>query len=82
METQLPVSPFGLPTQHACRLKMYHEGGCKVTEDLVEQIAFGDGYRRIAAAIKALADMFAWSTLVEDVDTFHAEKPNELIHFD
>ncbi|ETV93737.1 hypothetical protein H310_12313 [Aphanomyces invadans] len=43
METQQLVGPFDLSTHHACRLKMYHEGGREVTDDLVDQIAFGDG---------------------------------------
>jgi hypothetical protein len=43
METQQLLPPFEISTHHACRLKMYHEGGREVTEDLEAQIAFGDG---------------------------------------
>jgi len=43
METQQLVPPFEVTTHHACRLKMYHEGGRELTEDLEAQIAFGDG---------------------------------------
>ncbi|ETV95908.1 hypothetical protein H310_10573 [Aphanomyces invadans] len=63
------------------------------------------GHRRIATTTKSVSDVFIWTTLAQDVDTFvraclqclqvdgdvvprplgsalHAEKPNELIHFD
>ncbi|ETV71271.1 hypothetical protein H257_13409 [Aphanomyces astaci] len=43
METQQLVPPYEVTVHHACRLKMYHEGGREVTEDLEAQIAFGDG---------------------------------------
>ncbi|RLN87899.1 hypothetical protein DYB28_012169, partial [Aphanomyces astaci] len=43
METQQLVPPYEITVHHACRLKMYHEGGREVTEDLEAQIAFGDG---------------------------------------
>ncbi|ETV93473.1 hypothetical protein H310_12524 [Aphanomyces invadans] len=43
MEVQELIPPFAVFTHHACRLKMYHEGGREVTEDLVDHIAFGDG---------------------------------------
>ncbi|RHY15760.1 hypothetical protein DYB32_010727 [Aphanomyces invadans] len=43
METQQLLATFDLSTHHACRLKMYHEGGREVTDDLVDQITFGDG---------------------------------------
>ncbi|RQM30718.1 hypothetical protein B5M09_011726 [Aphanomyces astaci] len=42
METQKLVPPYEVTVHHACRLKMYHEGGREVTEDLEAQIAFGD----------------------------------------
>ncbi|RHZ03550.1 hypothetical protein DYB26_016374 [Aphanomyces astaci] len=43
METHQLVRPYEVTVHHACRLKMYHEGGREVTEDLEAQIAFGDG---------------------------------------
>ncbi len=43
METQQLVPPYATSVHHACRLKMYHEGGREVTEDLAAHIAFGDG---------------------------------------
>ncbi|ETV73383.1 hypothetical protein H257_11882 [Aphanomyces astaci] len=43
METQQLVPPYEVTVHHACRLKMYHEGGREVTEDLEAQIAFSDG---------------------------------------
>ncbi|KAH9108266.1 hypothetical protein LEN26_014132 [Aphanomyces euteiches] len=43
IEVQQLVPPFEVSLHHACRLKMYHEGGRDVTEDLKAQIAFGDG---------------------------------------
>ncbi|RLO13509.1 hypothetical protein DYB28_014427 [Aphanomyces astaci] len=43
METQQLVPPYEVTVHHACRLKMYHEGGREVTEYLEAQIAFGDG---------------------------------------
>ncbi|ETV67425.1 hypothetical protein H257_16401 [Aphanomyces astaci] len=43
METHQLVPPYEVTVHHACRLKMYHEGGIEVTEDLEAQIAFGDG---------------------------------------
>ncbi|RLO03195.1 hypothetical protein DYB28_013180 [Aphanomyces astaci] len=43
METQQLVPPYEVTVHHACRLKMYHEGGREVTDDLEAQIAFGDG---------------------------------------
>ncbi|ETV64236.1 hypothetical protein H257_18844 [Aphanomyces astaci] len=42
METQQLVPPYEVTVHHACLLKMYHEGGREVTEDLEAQIAFGD----------------------------------------
>ncbi|CAK4291918.1 unnamed protein product [Aphanomyces euteiches] len=41
METQELVSPCDLSLHHACRLKLYCEGGRDVTEDLADHIAFG-----------------------------------------
>ncbi len=43
MEMQQLVPLYDITTHHACRLKMYCEGGRDVTEDLAAQIAFGDG---------------------------------------
>ncbi|RHZ14148.1 hypothetical protein DYB26_011490, partial [Aphanomyces astaci] len=43
MISQQLVPPYDVTVHHACRLKMYHEGGREVTEDLEAQIAFGDG---------------------------------------
>ncbi|ETV69592.1 hypothetical protein H257_14731 [Aphanomyces astaci] len=43
METQQLVPPYEVTVHHACRLKMCHEVGREVTEDLEAQIAFGDG---------------------------------------
>ncbi|ETV78291.1 hypothetical protein H257_07878 [Aphanomyces astaci] len=43
METQQLVPPYEVMAHHACRLKMYHEGGREVTEEIEAQIAFGDG---------------------------------------
>ncbi|KAF0757346.1 hypothetical protein AaE_004292, partial [Aphanomyces astaci] len=42
METQQLVQPYDLSLHHACRLKMYCEGGRDVTEDLADHIAFGN----------------------------------------
>ena len=42
METQQLVQPYGLSLHHACRLKMYCEGGRDVAEDLANHIAFGN----------------------------------------
>ncbi|KAG9408722.1 hypothetical protein AC1031_022134 [Aphanomyces cochlioides] len=42
METQQLVPPYDLSLHHACRLKMYCEGGRDVTEDLANHIAFGE----------------------------------------
>ncbi|KAH9120977.1 hypothetical protein AeMF1_007095, partial [Aphanomyces euteiches] len=42
METQELVPPYDLSLHHACRLKMYCEGGRDVTEDLEDHIAFGN----------------------------------------
>ncbi|RHZ39557.1 hypothetical protein DYB31_012767, partial [Aphanomyces astaci] len=39
METQQLVTPYEVTVHHACRLKMYHEGGREVTKDLEAQIA-------------------------------------------
>ncbi|CAK4768495.1 unnamed protein product [Aphanomyces euteiches] len=39
--TQELVSPCDLSLHHACRLKLYCEGGRDVTEDLADHIAFG-----------------------------------------
>ncbi|KAF0718358.1 Aste57867_1739 [Aphanomyces stellatus] len=43
METQQLVPPYAVSTHHACRLKMYRDASLEVTEDLVGQIAHGDG---------------------------------------
>ncbi|RHZ08482.1 hypothetical protein DYB31_008999 [Aphanomyces astaci] len=43
METQQLVPPYEVTVHHAYRLKMYHEGGREVTEDLKAHITFGDG---------------------------------------
>ncbi|ETV64817.1 hypothetical protein H257_18364 [Aphanomyces astaci] len=43
MEIQQLMPPYKITLCHACHLKMYHEGGREVTEDLEAQIAFGDG---------------------------------------
>ncbi|RHZ09509.1 hypothetical protein DYB26_015484 [Aphanomyces astaci] len=43
MKSQQLVPPYEVTVHHACRLKMYHEGGREETEDFEAQIAFGDG---------------------------------------
>ncbi|RLO01239.1 hypothetical protein DYB28_016062, partial [Aphanomyces astaci] len=46
METQQLVQPYDLSLHHACRLKMYCEGGRDVTEELVDHNAFdNEGFR-------------------------------------
>ncbi|RQM19267.1 hypothetical protein B5M09_013938 [Aphanomyces astaci] len=40
--SQQLVQPYDLSIHHACRLKMYCEGVCDVTEDLADHIAFGN----------------------------------------
>ncbi|KAH9184502.1 hypothetical protein AeNC1_013522, partial [Aphanomyces euteiches] len=42
MEVEQLVPPRETTLHHACRLRLYHEGGHDVDEDLVAQIAFGD----------------------------------------
>ncbi|RHZ07742.1 hypothetical protein DYB37_013275 [Aphanomyces astaci] len=42
METQQLLQPYDLSLYHACRLKMYCEGGRDVTEHLADHIAFGN----------------------------------------
>ncbi|KAH9119530.1 hypothetical protein AeMF1_007830, partial [Aphanomyces euteiches] len=42
METQELVPPYDLSLHHACRLKMYCEGGRDVSEGLADHIAFGN----------------------------------------
>ncbi|ETV93469.1 hypothetical protein H310_12520 [Aphanomyces invadans] len=43
METQQLVPPFGVSTHHSCGLNMYQDSSLEVTEDLINQIALGDG---------------------------------------
>ncbi|RHY78931.1 hypothetical protein DYB31_011366 [Aphanomyces astaci] len=40
--------PYDLSLDHACRLKMYCEGGHDVTEDLADHIAFGNEVFHVA----------------------------------
>ncbi|KAF0719108.1 Aste57867_1285 [Aphanomyces stellatus] len=37
MEAQQLVPPYAVSNHHACGMKMYHEGGCAVTEDINAQ---------------------------------------------
>ncbi|ETV99639.1 hypothetical protein H310_08283 [Aphanomyces invadans] len=60
METEQLLPPYGLSGHHACRLKMYYEGGREFTEGLVEHITFGDqgfllaGLRKVNGAYHIL----------------------------
>ncbi|ETV67586.1 hypothetical protein H257_16185 [Aphanomyces astaci] len=42
MEVQQLVPPGATSLHHACRLRLYCEGGREINEDLKAQIAFGD----------------------------------------
>ncbi len=43
MDVEGLLPPHTVSRHHACRLKMYHEGGREVTDDLKDHIAHGDG---------------------------------------
>ncbi|KAF0703840.1 hypothetical protein AaE_015228 [Aphanomyces astaci] len=45
---EILVQPYDLSLHHACRLKMYFEGGRAVTEDLADHIAFGNEWFHVA----------------------------------
>ena len=64
METQQLVQPYGLSLHHACRLKMYCEGGRDVTEDLANHIAFGNEGLHVAKLGQARLENGEYQALV------------------
>ena len=65
MDVAQLVPPHAVSRHQASRLKMYHEGGRDVTQDLKDQIAYGDGGFLVEDLVEARQHNGVWQVLIK-----------------